>query len=418
MNRESIDKDIESLERFIYRNEQLVHLEAISNKFNLFDALKISNREIRHSIFLAWLLDPSESHNLEDQVLAELIQTINYISKSQGSACMSVFEADNYNFEDIEIKREWKNIDLLIIDRTKQRYWLIENKIYSGEHSNQLSRYKKVVQTEFPEYKGYYFYLTIDGHYSSDEDYVPISYSVVSEVIDKLLSNQHRYISDDVRLFITHYNEMIKSQIMEESHIQKICRDIYKNHKHALDLIYQYKPDELMNIKEILVDIIERNNSLISEDSNKAYIRFLPKEMDFVPTQGEAWLKSDRILVFEMRNFSSGLKLNLLIGPGDQNLREALYEFMQGKNKIYNRANKRLTKKWFSAYSKDLLSEKDREDLDNEELASKLSAKLEKFLSGDIKKISDDFQKLKNSTFMAINKSDPSPNTAPSVNQG
>ena len=33
---------------------------------NIFQILKISNTEIRHSNFLSWLLDPSQSHKIGD----------------------------------------------------------------------------------------------------------------------------------------------------------------------------------------------------------------------------------------------------------------------------------------------------------------------------------------------------------------
>ena len=386
--------DIEALERFIYKNDELATLESLSNKFNVFNALKISNREIRHSIFLAWLLDPLESHNLGDRIISELIQTINYISKSQGSKSISIFEADSCSFEDIEVRREWKNIDLLLIDNNRSRFWLIENKIYSGEHSNQLKRYKEIANREFSNYEGFYFYLTIDGYYSSDDDYVPISYSLISEVIEKVILNSNGYIDNDVKLFVRHYNDMLKTQIMEESEIQKICKDIYKKHKHALDLIYQYKPDELMNIKEILVDYINRNIDLILEDTNKAYIRFIPKAMDIIPKAGEAWLKSNRILVFELRNYSSGLKLNLLIGPGDDVVRDKLYDFMYGRTKVYNRSNKKLSKKWFSVFSKDVLSAKDREDMDDMELEKVIKERMDRLINNDVSRIIEDIQKI------------------------
>ena len=51
-----------ALERFVVENEELLLLEERIGRFNLFDALGIVRIEIRHSNFLAWLLDPNESH--------------------------------------------------------------------------------------------------------------------------------------------------------------------------------------------------------------------------------------------------------------------------------------------------------------------------------------------------------------------
>src|SRR6266568_1323310 len=51
-----------ALERFVVENDDLLALELLIGKFNIFDAVKIARTEIRHSNFLAFLLDPLESH--------------------------------------------------------------------------------------------------------------------------------------------------------------------------------------------------------------------------------------------------------------------------------------------------------------------------------------------------------------------
>ena len=38
-------------------------------KFNPFDVLRYADYEIRHSNVLAWLLQPGESHGLQDQIV-------------------------------------------------------------------------------------------------------------------------------------------------------------------------------------------------------------------------------------------------------------------------------------------------------------------------------------------------------------
>ena len=54
--------ELEALERFVVDNDDLLALEERVGRFNLFDALGIARRELSHSNFLAWLLDPAESH--------------------------------------------------------------------------------------------------------------------------------------------------------------------------------------------------------------------------------------------------------------------------------------------------------------------------------------------------------------------
>lgn len=56
--------DKEALQNLLLDIQCLDRLSKWSNRFNLFDVLKISGTEIRHSNVLAWLLDPNENHGL------------------------------------------------------------------------------------------------------------------------------------------------------------------------------------------------------------------------------------------------------------------------------------------------------------------------------------------------------------------
>lgn len=47
---------------------------AVDSHFNLFDVLKISKTEIRHSNMLGWLLNPNENHGMGDAFLKAVVQ--------------------------------------------------------------------------------------------------------------------------------------------------------------------------------------------------------------------------------------------------------------------------------------------------------------------------------------------------------
>ena len=51
-------------------------LSKSTNKINIFDVLKISKTEIRHSNMLGWLLDPNENHGLEDSFLYGILSRL------------------------------------------------------------------------------------------------------------------------------------------------------------------------------------------------------------------------------------------------------------------------------------------------------------------------------------------------------
>jgi len=112
----------------LIKDPDLERLELELKNPNFFSILKLENREIRHSNFLGWLLDPKGSHHLGDIFLRWFLKDIFSSGK-----CKSIdeFIIDGYNLSDLKIYREWSNIDILLVG--KDFVVVIENKIFSKE---------------------------------------------------------------------------------------------------------------------------------------------------------------------------------------------------------------------------------------------------------------------------------------------
>src|SRR5690554_5777028 len=111
--------------------ERLIELEkdkSVFNKFNIFETLKITNTEIRHSNVLGWLLDPRENHNLKGRFLKNFIEDINELAE-QG------LDLEVIDYDSFEVRREWKNIDILVVSKKCKFLLVVENKIWSDESS-------------------------------------------------------------------------------------------------------------------------------------------------------------------------------------------------------------------------------------------------------------------------------------------
>lgn len=387
------DKDL--LEEFIINNKNLEHLEDIVNDFNIFTSLNLINNEIRHSNFLSWIMNPKENHNLKDYFLSSLLKVISMRASSSGINAPSIFDIDNWNFTETEVLREWRNIDILIKDDNHKLICVIENKIYSKEHSEQLRRYKEIVEVEYPDYQKMFVYLTIEGDEASEDDYLSINYHDIIKIISHIIENKSTSIGQEVLIFISHYREMFRRYIMENSEIQEICRKIYKKHKKALDLIFEYKPDLLMEINECLTEIIKNDPDLILDFSSKSYIRFITKKLDFIPRRGEGWTKSERILLFEFKNNLNGVALYLIIGPGSKEIREKLCKIAKNKLKLFNVAKRKFTGQWFSIYKKTIVKANNYEDKDISEIKKNLKEKIESFKINDLVKIEKEIEKFK-----------------------
>ncbi|MHA1499989.1 MAG: PDDEXK-like family protein [Promethearchaeota archaeon] len=387
------DKDL--LEEFIINNKGLERLENIVNDFNIFTSLNLINNEIRHSYFLSWLMNPKENHNLKDYFLSSLLKVISMRASSLGINTPSIFDIDNWSFIETEVLREWRNIDILIKDDNHKLICVIENKIYSKEHSGQLRRYKEIVEVEYPDYQKMFVYLTIEGDEASEDDYLSINYHDIIKIISHIIENKSTSIGQEVLIFISHYREMFRRYIMENSEIQEICRKIYKKHKKALDLIFEYKPDLLMEINECLTEIIKNDPDLILDFSSKSYIRFITKKIDFIPRRGEGWTKSERILLFEFKNNLNGVALYLIIGPGSKEIREKLCKIAKNKLKLFNVAKRKFTGQWFSIYKKTIVKANNYEDKDISEIKKNLKEKIESFKINDLVKIEKEIEKFK-----------------------
>ena len=72
---EEVEADMQELEKFLLDIDCLDNLDRWANRLNNFDVLSITGNEIRHSNFLAWLLDPNETHGLGEYFLKK-VETI------------------------------------------------------------------------------------------------------------------------------------------------------------------------------------------------------------------------------------------------------------------------------------------------------------------------------------------------------
>jgi hypothetical protein len=54
-------EDRQALEAFVVENDDLETLEGLLEQFNIFEALGVARQELRHSDFLAFLLDPRQT---------------------------------------------------------------------------------------------------------------------------------------------------------------------------------------------------------------------------------------------------------------------------------------------------------------------------------------------------------------------
>lgn len=272
------DKD--SLERLLLDIEILEGVKKYTDEVNIFEVLKISNAELKHSIMLAYLLTPSQSHGLGVKPLEMFFRQLSINSKIDK---INLFNLLDINYWDFDIIREYKNIDILIKSDENKIVLCIENKVKTGEHDNQLNRYKKIIEEEYRGYKKIFLYLTPNGEESSDtENWINVSYEEILDIIDTL---EIEKINDRVRILIEDYKELIRRKIVNDDELKEICNKIYKKHRRAFDLIWENKEDETYYVRNIIENyLVELNEQVIIKydktNSNKTYLRFTTEDLE------------------------------------------------------------------------------------------------------------------------------------------
>jgi len=363
------------------------------SKFNPFETLGLVNNEIKHSNVLAWLFDPNENHGFDEIVIKKFVQ---HIAKKYPEY-HDVIKLSLMDLSDIYVRREWKHIDLIAVSEKNRFVLVIENKIWSKESKHQLSDYKRKVINEYDGYDDIiYVFLTPEGLQSSDPDvWLSMNYSEIIEVILESMNLKIDEISNDVKAFINQYIIILRRYIVGQSDLEKICKEIYYKHKKALDLIYEFRPDQYSEVNRILLEIIREDDRLIEEQSSKTLIRFVPKTLEKInPRSCERWTDSKRLLILEIPNGES-LRLKLVVGPTVNDERDTFIDYAKSKPQIFKGASKRKSVKWSVIYSKDLMKKNYIDDYENDydSLKADLKLKLNALLENDIQKIIDSFIK-------------------------
>lgn len=102
----------DEFEKLLVNNDGVARIEAYLNRFNPIRVMRMERMEIRHSAILAWLLDPRESHGLNDKFLKAFIgEALRGRSSKGRPTALDVARAD---LRDTAIRREWQNIDIFI----------------------------------------------------------------------------------------------------------------------------------------------------------------------------------------------------------------------------------------------------------------------------------------------------------------
>lgn len=272
----STKKDLETKYLALLNDTSINELEALLKVPNLFEILRIEKFEIRHSNFLAWLLDPKGNHGIGTNFIKKFLYDVAIDDRSH---TFSVFEVNNLNFESVRIHRELYSIDILIV--FDNYVFIIENKINHKETADQLVRYKQSIEKSFKKHKVVCVFLNVDGYESTQKDiYINFSFESIIKYLEQLLEIDTT-INYRSRIYIEDYINSVKNNIMENSEKYALANKIYKNHKEVFDFILSNRLDFYKDLKNALKEKIQKEKKdwkLTSTSST--FIRFITKNLE------------------------------------------------------------------------------------------------------------------------------------------
>lgn len=180
-----------------------------------------------HSAVIGWLLsDKCEAFGKGDsgrRIRSKLLQRIFGISES--------FKV----FDTIDSILEWKNIDILVVTnrgKIDEKCWVIENKIKSSQHSDQLNRYAKIMDCVWMMSSKQY------SIYFNEKDSKKVGKLKANPFHDKekaycflSLIEEKPITSDNITWTCTHYSQL--SQYLGRS-LENLEKSVYANKDYTI----------------------------------------------------------------------------------------------------------------------------------------------------------------------------------------
>ncbi|WP_439582037.1 PD-(D/E)XK nuclease family protein [Dyadobacter bucti] len=170
---------------------------------------RLATKELSQDGFFAWLLQWADQDN--EHINSELNRT------AQDFVRRLIGQTDNYAVTTVVAGRQWHNIDVWA-EVNGEYFICIEDKTNTGRHSNQLARYKKLVEDEYdgkPHTLKFIYLKTGNeslsslGLIKSQEGYMIIDREMVLEILNTRQVNND--IFNDFRSYLTQLQELTNS---------------------------------------------------------------------------------------------------------------------------------------------------------------------------------------------------------------
>lgn len=272
-------------------NKRIIDSRQNEEQFNVFDIMLNRFDEVKlHSRFISVLLDPNGTHKKSDAFLKLFIQALGLNFEYDLSSLKIYPNEKNRN--------EYKEIDILLIDRKKRAAVILENKINARdsnhENEGQIERYYRIItqgKEYIPEEYTEVIYLSINRDGPSEESvntskkFPKLKEKVINIHYDGIISWLEKcvqicYNQPKLRETIIQYIQLLRimtNNITSEDNVAELVRIIGKDKDNlmsaklvvdSLDGLHEFLIGEFWHL---LSDRLEKRGYTVTQKIDNVY---------------------------------------------------------------------------------------------------------------------------------------------------
>lgn len=306
-----------------------VHFEYLKKYYQSEDIASIygvDKFEIRHSNVLKWILEPKGNEAIKYLPIRNLLKLIQNTNKYYDF--YNYINLDISIIEDVKIQREKYNIDLLITFKLNNEDYLvvIENKLESMVHDNQLEVYKAKVNEVYKSYKKLYVFLHPGYHANprnqtlvDEAEYISITYQNLYDYILKPLAE---FTTDSTVKLMVYYYIHTLCCYDSDNVIGLIVTDEERKSLESL-----FKDSEILTMIDSLYNNVKNDYTEYYQEHKLTFIQIFNKYLSFT---NEEKLKEKIVKILKTKTYI----LNGSPYNGISNLLQDLFESLLKTNTI------------------------------------------------------------------------------------
>lgn len=371
--------DDSTLSSLFVANDKFSELERAFDVFCPFEATGMISQELRHGHFLSYIFDPHRPHGFGSECLAALMRAA--IRTAGRLADLSLLDVHLMDLQGAIVRREWKNLDILIEVPDQRLVIAIELKIDAKEHGQQLSTYRKNVEGKWPEHRHLFLFLTKNGDDPSElagAGWQSVELEQLAAELETFSRRRSGHVTANTMLDA--YLSMLRRHHLNDEKLEELAASLWAKHREALEFLADRRPDALGDLfKRFIDDQITLaqeisqgcKHGVVVDYCRAAAIYFAIEEWDAVPQFKSAvgFTPSGRLLLLQLEKAVDCLRCYFIIGRGDAEVRQKIFSRLKDAKCDLGEKNKQLAKDWSRLASfKIPLKDLDGQDLDGRAL--------------------------------------------------